>query len=107
MYEGVLSTGQPITPEYTSRTVEIKKQKGQVYDHVTLNDTNAFFEQMYAQVDNDQINIDSPVPYEPELVEKYGPEIYGLDDENREEYIDDALFPKVKQKVEEQTKLNF
>jgi hypothetical protein len=107
MYEGFLSTGDPISPPYTARTVKIKKEKGQRYDVVTLNDTNAFYEQMNITVDDEMIQIDSPVPYAKDLERKYGVEIYGLTEENRKEFVWDDLFPKVKQKIEQTTKLNF
>lgn len=39
---GVDATGNPITPPYTPYTVELKKEKGQPYDRVTLRDTGDF-----------------------------------------------------------------
>ena len=44
LIRGIDSEGQAITPPYTIKTIQIKVEKGQIIDWVTLYDTGEFYE---------------------------------------------------------------
>lgn len=67
---------------YTSKTIEIKNKKGQPTTRVTLRDTGAFHESMHVVFDSEGFYITSSDEKTPELVEKYGEEIFRLTDKN-------------------------
>ena len=70
MMEGKDKQGNYITPEYTPFTIEIKEQKGQRTDVVTLRDTGDFHKQLFMKVDKN-IVIDSSDEKTEELMIKY------------------------------------
>lgn len=105
MYEGQLSTGEAITPSYSANTVKIKKKKGQPYDRVTLKDTGDFYRGYHLQVISGELVEDSNVQYAPVLEKKYSPAIWGLNDANHEEYVNEFLAPDLQAKVSEATGL--
>lgn len=73
---------------YTPLTIQIKKDKGQPYDRVTLRDEGDFERSFYIEFFSDGFRIyafDSKVD---ELTDKYGSEILGLNEENFEKLID-------------------
>lgn len=91
---GTNSDGTEIRPFYTRYTQEIKEEKGQPYDRVTLKDTGAFYAAMYAEADGDKVVFGSTDEKTDEdtgdifltqerLEEKYGDRIFGLTEENK------------------------
>lgn len=83
---GINSLGVSISTyaPYTPFTVAMKKQKGQPYDRVTLRDTGAFHGSFTIVFDPDSFYLTSTDPKTEELIEKYGPEIFGLTPVNEE-----------------------
>lgn len=87
---GVDSKGDPITSAlsgnsfYSSFTVEIKKRKGQNYDHITLKDTGRFYESFTVNVTVNDIIFDAEDEqfYDVPLFEVYGVDVLGLTPEN-------------------------
>jgi hypothetical protein len=107
MFRGIEATGGPITPAYTFATVAIKKQKGQPSDRVTLKDTGAFYQGIYAQVSVDRLEIGSNDGKTTALMNKYGAEIFGLSDTFKREYLRENLGPVLRQKITSLTGLKF
>lgn len=100
MYEGKLNDGSAISPGYTSRTIQIKKAKGQPYDRVTLKDTGAFYKGYTLQPSGGDLKMDSNVGYADSLTNKYGPGIWGLSDEKRPQYTFGPFWSVLKKKIE-------
>lgn len=100
MNEGELNDGTAISPGYTSRTIQIKKRKGQPYDRVTLKDTGAFYSGYTVQPQGDELNLDSSVSYATDLTKKYSDKIWGLNDKNRQTYAFGAFWNALKKKIE-------
>jgi|SRR5581483_11286675 len=105
MYAGQLNNGTPILPPYAASTIAIKKRKGQPYDRVTLRDTGAFHNAFRLQVIGKDLIEDSDVEYAPDLEKKYSTAIWGLNEANHEEYIDNYMAPDLQEKVSELTGL--
>jgi len=93
LFSGVDESGDKILPEYTARTVAIKKKKGQPTDRVTLKDTGAFYSEMFLDPREDIYVIDSADEKSGDLQKKYGPEIFGLTEQNQTQYVEENLEP--------------
>lgn len=107
MDKGQLNTGEQIKPAYTANTIARKKAKGQPFDRVTLHDTGKFYDSIAVQVDNDHINISSPVDYSLSLELKYTSKIFGLNAENSKKYNFGPFWSVFKRNVEHITGLKF
>lgn len=107
MYTGKKSDGADITPSYASSTIREKKRKGQPYDRVTLRDTGAFQQKLIVYADNENIYIDSDVPYSKYLAQKYTEKIFGLGKENRKEFSFGPYWSVLKARLQRVTDLTF
>lgn len=87
LFQGVRSDNSPIEPEYRPRTIGYKQRKGQPYDRVTLKDTGDFYSGIVIDVRQDIFVIDSADVKSGMLQQKYGKNIFGLNDQSRIEYI--------------------
>ena len=67
---------------YTATTVRIKKNKGQPTTRVTLRDTGDFHNSMFVVFDAEGFYVTASDDKTPELIEKYGEEIFRLTDKN-------------------------
>lgn len=67
---------------YTATTVRIKKKKGQPTTRVTLRDTGDFHNSMFVVFDAEGFYVTASDDKTPELIEKYGDEIFRLTDKN-------------------------
>ena len=67
---------------YKPRTIQIKKKKEQPTTRVTLRDTGDFHNSMYAVFDAEGFYVTASDEKTPELIEKYGDEIFRLTDKN-------------------------
>lgn len=80
---------------YSPVTVFIKKKKGQITTHVTLRDEGDFHRSFYIEFHPDSFEIAASDWKTQDLKKGYGPEIFGLTDENffelAEYYIKPAL----------------
>lgn len=74
-------TGKRITPEYAPETVRIKREKGQPTNRVTLRDTFDFQKSIWVQYYPDSFEIKASDWKTERLIQKYGEEILGLQDE--------------------------
>ena len=87
MFEGKRSDGSMIDPEYTPITKDIKKQKGQPDDRVTLKDTGDFYDAMFTQKENNEtFIISSDDEKTQKLLEKYDVKgtLFGVPDTKKE-----------------------
>lgn len=85
LFDGKLTNGERITPDYADSTIDEKKRKGQPYDRVTLKDTGDMYSFLFVKVDNGSILFDSKVDYVDVLRKRYGEMIFGLTDENKKD----------------------
>lgn len=87
--------------EYTPYTVEIKKQKGQRTDHITLKDTGAFYNSFKVTVNSRGFTIiaDDRSKYDVPLTDEFGIDILGLTEDNKS-WLYDFLIDKYLDYVE-------
>lgn len=110
MFAGIRADGSEILPSYADLTIEIKKQKGQPYDRVTLRDEGDFYAGLYADVQGDSIEYGSTDEKSAELEEKYSKargSIFGLTVGSKSELVEYYLQPSWESKVTEETGLPF
>lgn len=110
MFRGLRADGSEITPSYSELTVQIKKMKGQVFDHVTLRDTGAFQQAMFVRVSGLQVITGSSDLKSPKLERKYSKakgSIFGLSEKFRAEYLRESLRPTFQQRITNLTGLKF
>lgn len=86
--QGQDATGQAIQPPYRPFTVQVKRQKGQPTDRVTLRDTGDFHRSFRVDWRETEFQIEATDAKTYKLTQAYGPEIFGLDDAGRQELID-------------------
>lgn len=84
---GVNSKGEDMSDiggEYSPYTVMIKKEKGQITDHVTLKDTGYFYRsfQTYMTKEGIKITADTIKEGGDNLIDRWGRDIIGLDEQN-------------------------
>ena len=107
LFSGINAEGDQITPEYSPRTVAIKKKKGQPTDRVTLRDTGEFYGGIFLEVrDSEGLYIvDSQDEKTGSLVKKYGEDILGLDPDNQDKYVEENLDPVFMDRVHKSLEL--
>lgn len=105
MDAGMKADGAEIFPPYAPLTIAIKRMKGQPTDRVTLKDTGSFYAGMSIIVTADQVLSGSGDEKSAKLQEKYGTEIFGLGGEFKAGYVNTALRPVFRQKIEAATGL--
>lgn len=71
MFEGMDKNGKEIIPEYKPMTIDIKKEKGQPTDRVTLKDTGEWHRSLFMKVEGGKVFIDSQHELTDELLAKY------------------------------------
>jgi len=108
--QGVDDKGDLIQPEgYSLNTIfgteqyEGKIEKGQRYDHVTLNDTGAFYDSFTVTVGKGSFTINANGKKEDvDLIKAYGNDILGLTEESKNaliEYVFEVIWQEVRDKV--------
>lgn len=109
LFLGKRADGSYIGPDYTPFTKQIKEEKGQPFDRVTLRDKGHFWNSIEVDsVNSETYNIFAQDPKTAALVKKYGGKILGLSKESRtEEYIPFYFFPALKKRIETKTGLKF
>ena len=93
LFSGINAEGDQITPEYSPRTIAIKKKKGQPTDRVTLKDKEDFYKGIFIETREDIYVVDSADGKTGALIEKYGEEIFDLAEKNKDKYIEENLDP--------------
>lgn len=79
---------------YSPATIEIKMQKGQPTDRVTLRDEGDFEGSIYLRIGSDEFEIDATDWKTGNIVHKYG-DILGLTDSNINELITSYIIPSL------------
>lgn len=102
--QGVNNLGVDISDymPYAPITIQIKHDKGQPYNRVTLHDEGDFAGSFFVQVDNDKFEIKAGDFKTLDLMNKYGKQILGLTSENIAELIKSYILPGI---IEERNKL--
>lgn len=84
--QGIDSKGNPISPEYTPFTVEMKRFSNQPSDRVTLRDTEDFHNSFFMDASKFPIRIDATDSKTSELKGKYGEDIFGLTEDSQGDF---------------------
>lgn len=86
---------------YSPLTIEIKKEKGQPYNRVTLRDEGDFEHSFYVEADTQQFTIKAADWKTEDLIQRYGRQILGLTEENKIILIWAYIYPELKAKTKE------
>lgn len=86
---------------YSPLTIEIKKEKGQPYNRVTLRDEGDFDQSFYVEADRRQFTIKAADWKTEDLIQRYGRQILGLTEENKIILIWAYIYPELKAKTKE------
>lgn len=86
---------------YSPLTIEIKKEKGQPYNRVTLRDEGDFEQSFYVEADRQQFTIKAADWKTEDLIQRYGRQILGLTEENKIILIWAYIYPELKAKTKE------
>lgn len=93
MFSGVLSDGTEIErigakyKGYAPMTIKIKERKGQPTDRITLKDTGSFYADINVDARAEGMAVDSGDSKSEKLQKDYGKKIFGLDDDQRQAYV--------------------
>ncbi|TPG66071.1 hypothetical protein [Hymenobacter nivis] len=99
--EGLDADGRDITPEYTPFTVELKQEKGQPSDRVTLKDSGEFYRGLVARVRGPELEMVGTDEKTAELQQKYGDAVVGLSDESLDDFRETYVRPELEYKTRE------
>lgn len=105
LYDGLLSSGYEIEPEYSQRTIEIKELKGQPTDRVTLQDTGEWYKGITVEAQNGRVIVDNTDGKTNDLKEKYSSRILGIGGLYKSKYIATKLNPKFLKIIKDATGL--
>jgi hypothetical protein len=113
MGKGILSTGERIEwlrdshYPYTPPFAKWKSAQGLQTSVVDLRVTGAFWSSEYIQRNDDEIEYASSIKLGEYLEKNYGSKILGVTPQNKKKYTFGEYFSVFKDKIEEETKLNF
>lgn len=122
LYSGRLQDGSPVTPGYLEdpyfKSTEAAQRYSDWKDEITPNEerpkgvpnlfiNGRFYESWSIKASADKITFESSDPDAINIEEKFGTGIYGLDDDNMNEYRQETFFPALKEEVTAQTNLTF
>ena len=102
--QGINNLGVPIDDyaPYTPYTIQIKQEKGQPTNRVTLHDEGDFSGSFYMEVGNEKFEIKAGDFKTHDLMKKYGRQILGLTNENIKQLIWQYIYPDI---IEQRKKL--
>jgi hypothetical protein len=86
---------------YRPLTIQVKIEKRQPYDRVTLKDTGEFYESFYVETAEDRFYIKASDEKTNWLMKKYGAEIFGLTNDSLAEFINDYVKYEAYNRVKE------
>lgn len=110
LYEGMGSDGQKIVPQY--RRQKYARAKNEMnptpgFGTPDLFLTGEFYRQTEAKIEGGDLVEESSVEYAKKLEEQYGDDqIWGLDEENHDEFVNEDLQPLIIEKIMELTGLS-
>lgn len=91
-------------PDYSAASVEVfGKEPGPM----TLHDTGDFYNGMFLKVDADSYELSSTDPKTDKLQADYGPDILGIEEKDKEYYVENKLQPEVNKHITDITGLKF
>jgi hypothetical protein len=101
LYDKGVNSKNELLGEYSPFTKQLKQEKGQITDHVTLNDTGAFYNSFSVFLRGRDLIISADVVKDTsDLITDWGKEILGLSEESLvllREKAKQILIPYVKQ----------
>ena len=86
---------------YKPLTIRIKKMKGQPTDRVTLRDEGDFEKSFYLSVNNKEFEIKASDWKAEDLVKKYGKDILGLSEDNKNELVKSYIIPAILEQLKD------
>ena len=86
---------------YSPLTIEIKKEKGQPYNRVTLRDEGDFEQSFYVESNKQKFTIKAADWKTEDLIQRYGRQILGLTEENKIILIWEYIYPELKATTKE------
>lgn len=86
---------------YRPLTIQVKIEKRQPYDRVTLKDTGEFYDSFYVETSEDRFYIKASDEKANWLIKKYGAEIFGLTNDSLAEFINDYVKDEAYNRVKE------
>lgn len=93
--DGVDSRGEDIKPAYSPMTIRIKRLKGQPTDRVTLHDKGDFYQGIQLKKVGTIYDLTGTDSKTGKLEAKYGKDIIGLSEENKEVVLEQILKPEL------------
>lgn len=84
---------------YQPLTIQIKREKGQPTNRVTLRDEGDFESSFFIEADGEKFEIKAGDWKTEGLIKKYGRQILGLTTENLQIVINDYVFPELLEKA--------
>ena len=107
--QGISADGKPTTllgkTEYSPATINLKRQKSglsSVTTRITGYDTGSLYRNLYAVVQGSQIEYGSKSETAPKFESLASNRIYGLTEENKQDFIENVLQPAFILEVERQ-----
>lgn len=86
---------------YQPLTIQVKIEKRQPYDRVTLKDTGEFYDSFYVETAEDRFYIKASDEKTNWLIKKYGAEIFGLTNDLLAEFINDYVKDEAYNRIKE------
>lgn len=87
---------------YSPLTIQIKEEKGQPTNRVTLRDTGDFETSFFIEANDRQFEIKASDFKTEELIKKYGRQILGLTDENIQALIWQYIYPDLISRIQKE-----
>ncbi len=91
--------GSKIRPKYASRTVSVKLRKRQPTDRVTLKDTGDFYQSIQITAEADKLVIETSIEHAKYLVDKYGEDILGIQEQELEDFLEKYIEPELEKAI--------
>lgn len=98
--KGEDSKGSIIRPAYTPLTIKIKLSKGQPTDRVTWRDTGKLHKNVKVIARSNEFEIIADVEYANELIEKYGEDVLGIQDDLMKSFLVQYYYPNLKEEYD-------
>lgn len=93
--QGINSDGSKLFPSYANLTRQIKANKSQPFNRVTLFDTGDFYRGFKLRINYPIISIYSTDSKSSDLMDKYGTNIFGLITENQKKVNYEIIQPEL------------
>lgn len=96
---GVDGDGKEILPTYSLRTINTKKEKGQISSHVTLRDEGLFYKGFYLELEKYDLILNSSDGKTSALLDKYGEAILYFTKQEKEYIINEIIDPGLEELI--------